>query len=191
MTNFNERFRLVKEKIQKDKNLISKIFSFLEDLSLIPSTSLDGYYFLEVNKPFPLGIDPSRRHISFFEEILSKMRILHEESNGEIDLPKAYFLLESRKGILSEDLTCNYHRAVFSFNFYSNLNSVLKKVFQNDPFWLERSTFQIKGKNYERFPVIDLDHLQVKREYQKIFKEYLEYYKKHEDFLIKRDNLKN
>lgn len=188
MVPFDDRFHEMHEQIQKNKSLVSRVFALSESFDSLRMDEIKRYYPIETTEPFHLGLDHSGNHCRFYEEILSKMRILYEESDGKIDLPKVYFLLENRRGILSEDLTGNDYYRLTDRTEFNLLNPVLGKVFQSNKLDLEKTTFQIEGWNYLRNPVIDLDHVKVKPEYEKVLNIYTQHYKNKNNFLIKNFN---
>jgi hypothetical protein len=101
-----------------------------------------------------------------FGDIVAKMRLLYELSEGQVDLSKVYAKLENHLGILSEDVS--YGTGLFmdnTPNHHLDLD-LLKEAFNDADRELQRTTFWAETGENVRKPIIDLDHVILQKKYQ-------------------------
>ena len=135
-----------------------------------------------------VGLDLDKYHNEYeFHEILAKMRLIYEASNGKADLLQVYAQLDGKIGIVSEDMSSGGKNQVWKHNFLGELDESLLLVFdEKDEEELCRSTFSVRDKNYNfRYPIVDLNHLhEIRPEWQDKYKAYVKQYKNDERFRI-------
>lgn len=196
MIPFNDKYAEIHVEIQENADLVRRIYSLAKEKGLIrkkdeyhqiyfPCGSIDDLF---------LGLDVSEIHNYFFSKILAKMRLLYEVSEGTADLPKVYAQLDVGTkglgiGIVSEDMSQNGKFEIVEAT--KSVDSCVPEVFsKNEPPRLDleivRTTFQVrpKGQFPIRFPIVDLDHVDVRQKYQELFVKYSEQYKTDERFRI-------
>jgi len=208
---FDEKYERIHAEIQENSKLVRAIFqSAREDLpKKIESYRGRKLYFPTglIYNGIYLGVDFKDIRKSIFPEILARMRLLYEESNGEIDLLNVFALLMpsglevecrgSCLGILSEDLSDNENRCLADTDYNGSHSKLLVKVFGEDDF-IDKCVFRIggliqKGRNPQgilpnevtRRVAADLDHLfGVSPEYRERFEAYQDQYEHDGRFMI-------
>ena len=202
---FDDMYGRIHAEIQENNELVKSLFeSARENLpNVVKRLGHSNTYFptgLTHNGMY-LGVDLKDVHKYMLPELLARMRLLYEESNGEIELLNVYALLMpsesetnqkfliSGLGILSEDLSDNGARCLNDNDYGGHYSKLLVKVFGEDEF-LHRCVFRVgglvqKGHNPQgilpheiiRRVVVDLDHLpDVPPEYKERFEAYQEQY---------------
>lgn len=93
------------------------------------------------------------------------MWLLYELSCGKVDLSNVYARLESRLGILSE----NVSQGTGLFTETTPINhldlELLRRAFDSFDMELERATFWAQTGYAVRKPIMDLDHVSVRPEF--------------------------
>jgi len=211
MSNFDERYGRIHVEIQENSELVRAIFESARESLPRKVEDYRGrrLYFPTglIHNGIYLGVDLKDFRKIIFPEILAIMRLLYEESNGEIDLLNVFALLmpsglevecqDSCLGILSEDLSDNGTRCLNDTDYGGPNTNLLIKVLGQDDF-LDRCVFRIGGLIKEgnnpqgilpnkitRRVAADLDHLgNVSLEYRERFEAYQAQYEDDERFII-------
>ena len=211
MSDFDEKYGRIHAEIQENSELVRAIFESTRES--LPR-KVENYFGRKLYFPtglthngIYLGVDLKDIRKSIFPEILARMRLLYEESNGEIDLLNVFALLMpsglevecqgSCLGILSEDLSDNGNRCLADTDYDGPHSKLLVKVFGEDDF-IDKCVFRVgslieKGRNPQgilpdkltRRVAADLDHLgDVPPEYKERFEAYQAQYEDDERFII-------
>jgi len=177
---FNSKYESRHERLQGDVNLVRCLFErargFSEWADWYETTGLkcDGIY---------LGLDPQEGHTLRFEDILAKMRIIHDLREEKIDLSRIYALLvdekERRLAIVSEDMSKNGVYSVEDRAPGARITKILSEVFYDANGYeqgIDKMVFRIVNKTGRviRSPVVDFDHVKVRRQYDfDLYKKYV------------------
>jgi hypothetical protein len=168
MKTFNNKYAQIHTEIQENSELVSKIYSIVR-ANVVDDFDKSKRKYVHVGefKDFQLGLDLAHHHNNHtFGEILAKMRLIYEISNGEVDLSKVYTRLDNNLAILSEDVAHGAELFVDRTPVkYLDLE-LLEKTFKNPDCELQRSTFRVRNKNKFRYPIIDLDHVSARKKYK-------------------------
>ena len=185
MIDFNLKYEISHSEIQRDSQLVSTIYCIARAHGLKKKSSNDRYVGIGRFGQIYLGVDLSEGHVAVFGHILAKMRLLYDLSDGNVDLSKVYAQLDDHLEILSEDVS--YGAGLFLDNTpIRHLDlGLLTRAFDDTKFELERTTFWAKTGEVVRKPIIDLDHVRVKPEFEDRIKQWNFDYELDPRFLIK------
>ena len=189
MESFDEKYARIHREIQQNKKLVSAAYK----LAIKQGWDIKNFYHpFELLNDVHLGLDLGDYHNQvYFHEILAKMRLIYEVSNGQADLSQVYVQLEDQLGIISEDMSCGkkYDVADMGWDEFSDNASrvLIETIFapDTDHEAFERTMFVVRqGNKIIRTPIVDLDHVEVHQEYRQRYKEYCEQYQKDKRFII-------
>ena len=200
---FDTRYARIHAEIQQNVGLVKRLYDGAIALGLREKRVKGGsgrnktYFPFETFKNIPLGVDLSIDHVHLeFEHILARMRLIHEESKGTIDLLRVYVILgceDSCGGgvaIVSEDVSRGSRYRVLdrtsglNFEKEKSAYKILEKIFEprGD---IDKAIFGVfNGEKLIRSPVVDLDHLSVKPEYRERHTKYTRQYYSDKRFFL-------
>jgi hypothetical protein len=183
MNDFNAKLASIHREIQQDTGLVRRIYEIAGREGL--KSKYDTTYFpVETFNEIPLGLDLNNRHTKYVFEILAKMRIIYDVSEGNADLLCVYASLDNNIGILSEDADVKSY--FVDSTPLKKLNPILAEIFVDPPSELEKTTFWVEGKVTLRTPIVDLDHVFVKPGLRQLFNRYTSEYRDNPEFIIHR-----
>lgn len=198
MATFEERFEPYHRKLQENIELVRGIFRFAREKGLVSKLySHTGTYYpldrLETEDgEIYLGLDLSDSHaLGTHRTNLAHMRLLHEISGGNVDIPRIYMRLDHMLGIVSEDMTNGMlYEVIGEVPTKDQLEPCVLKLFDGeDETSLVKTTFNVRmGTRSVRRPVVDLDHLDVAPEWHDKYMEYRELYDEHPLFILREPN---
>lgn len=194
LEDFDLKYERIHKKLQDNSRLVREIYGLAREEGLKDSKQEQIYFpcgSFEFGKEIMhigLDLDDFHNHI-VFPNILAKMRLIYEVSNGEADLSKVYAQLDNKIGIISEDVSCGGRDRVQGHSYLKEPDKSLLEIFifKGNEEELARSRFLVydnKG-NKVRYPIIDLDHLRkLKPKWRKKYNEYWKQYRSDNRFRI-------
>lgn len=201
---FDSKYARIHAELQENSELVKRIYHIAREKGL-KSKGEKNYFSCGVNNKINIGLDLQNKHNwIYFNEILAKMRLLYEMLEGKVDLSRVYAQLDDKfgrlddkfiasLGIISEDMSCGGKYKIEDSEALDliqiGLHDLLSKIFIEEeiqPVAIARTTFNVLDKNNKsiRRPIVDLDHVDVKPKYKKIFEKYCEQYYSDERFRI-------
>jgi len=191
MEDFDSKYTRVVAEIQEDAKLVREMYGLAREKGLrrkghkMLGDERQVYFPVGKIGEIPLGLDLNLPRVRLsFETILSNMRLVYEESSGELDILRVCAKLESGLGIVSEDLTDGGRLKVV--DDASLLDPIVDGVFggfANDVDDLGRAVLLVPEKKRE--VVADLDHLTPRDEFEERMVEYRAQYSQDERFMIR------
>jgi len=157
----------IHSRIQQDIPLVKNIYDTAREHGFSGYGDRKRYVGVAPFGEINLGIDFYDNHINIsFGDILAKMRLLYDLSDGRCDLSSVYARLDHHLGILSEDVASGC--GLFMDNTprrHLDLG-LLREAFCDVESELERTTFWAETGHRLRKPIIDLDHVIVQPTYR-------------------------
>ena len=206
MIPFDEKYGEIHARIQEDRDLVRRIYDLARQMGLRdknkrvdlgPNIVGPQQVYFQIGEAggIPIGLDMNENHAPIFHQILAKMRLIYDLSEGTADLLSVYAVLDGRAGIVSEDVTCGDSHIIIPFTHISNVNPVIQTIFFDRTLSVEDtdlslSTFKVylenKLRGLIRYPIVDLDHLSyIKPEYVELFGQYTRQYQDDQRFRIR------
>lgn len=212
MDTFEDRYGRIHAEIQENKELVKSLFESARDNlpNVVRRLGYSNTYFptgLTHNGMY-LGVDLKNSRMGGFSDIVACMRLLYEESSGEIDLLRVFALLAPEGlnmnsascydcvGIVSEDLSDKGTRCLSDIDYEGPHSRLLRSVFEESED-LHRCIFRVgglilEGRNPQgilpnevtRRVAADLDHSSVLPKHRERFDRYSEIYARDKRFRI-------
>ncbi|GEM_PF-6820894 len=189
---FDSKYARIHAEIQENADLVRRIY----DTALVEGLKNEQPFYFPCGRvgDIPIGLDLKFSRSCFcFPEVVAKMRMLYDSSDGELDLSRVYARMADPKGslegcgIVSEDMSCGGAFRVWGDSMGGKHWDFLGEFFINDPsdsFPAAAFTVIKEGAGMVRTPVVDLDHLEVKPKHQSIYEKYCGQYETDERFMI-------
>ena len=187
MQDFDSLYAGIHQSLRENVELVRGIYQVARSSQVVDrGLSRRLYFSCGIHGGIHLGVDLSSRHK--FADIIAKMRLLYELTDGGANLLRVYARLDGMKGIVSEDLSCGGKRKLNDriFGHGKRVLGYLQLVFDGDNREeFSKTTFTVWKGEYEAFYVIaDLDHLFVRPELRELYETYKEQYETDTRFLI-------
>ncbi|MCK5026411.1 MAG: hypothetical protein KAS15_07465 [Nanoarchaeota archaeon] len=179
---FDDKYAEIHTKIQENSELVRNIYEIAEkkglrtkgavvDIETGTKRPRKVYFPCGKIEDIYLGLDLINNHVRFsFYVILANMRLIYEKSKGKADLSRVYALLDDELGIVSEDMSSG---GLDYVDDGSNILDPVLNLLYVDDFGSYNATFEIrKTGEPTRRPIVDLDHLELKKEYSEQWLKY-------------------
>ncbi len=191
MIDFDTQYARRHESIQENLDIVRHLFEIAtrEGLKRISFYRREKSYFpCGLHEGIPIGLDLIRDHVKYgFPNILAKMRLLYEISEGDVDISSVYALLQGGLGIVSEDMSGGgLYRVSDNTPTRFLRMDLFNQIFFGEPkSELRKTTFWIEHGKEVRTPIVDLDHVNVSQSFKDIYIQYVSQYKKDPRFIIR------
>ncbi|MBI2106683.1 hypothetical protein HYT57_01750 [Candidatus Woesearchaeota archaeon] len=181
LEDFNSKYESRHESLQNNVDLVRRLFEISKKPDWADLYEITG---LKHGRIY-LGLDLQEGHRFIFSDILAKMRIIHDLTEGKVDLSRVYALLDidgEGRGlaIVSEDMSKNGAYEVEDRAPGAKITKILSEIFRDKhgfEYGIDKMVFRIVNKRGKviRLPVVDFDHVTERRHYD-LYKKYRKEY---------------